>query len=237
MPKRSRSVVGTRPDVSSISKREPGFFLQRQRPDGHLDFIVAPVPVAGHEQRRKPQVVIDQVLFQVRLGPLVSGGPQIVMHDRIAPGEGPHAAVLDVVVLLDRAVQLTDRGGEQAGRESGEVVGEEVDGLLDDGWSGGRDDARHDEAGERSHRVHGAILRVSACSDLIHDSLTRLPGVAHQRQHRRHRDQRQHAGADHDRRERVAVADPAGQVDGGDRAECRRRCRPCRSPTATDPVG
>jgi hypothetical protein len=42
-----------------------------------------------------------------------------------------HAAVFDVVVLLDRAVQLTEGSGEETWREAGEVVNEKLDAVLD----------------------------------------------------------------------------------------------------------
>ena len=49
---------------------------------------------------------------------------------RIAPRQRPDAAVFDVVVFLNRAVQLTDRRRQHARRKAREVVGEELDPLT-----------------------------------------------------------------------------------------------------------
>jgi hypothetical protein len=46
------------------------------------------------------------------------------------------AAVFDVVILLDSAVELADRGGKETGWEPGEVVAEEV------GGEGGRQESQ-----------------------------------------------------------------------------------------------
>ncbi len=41
-----------------------------------------------------------------------------------------HAAVFDVVVFLNRAVQLTEGSGEEPWREAGEVVRKKLDAVL-----------------------------------------------------------------------------------------------------------
>ena len=72
------------------------------------------------------RLVVDRVLLEVRLALLVADGPGVQVADRVGPGSQRHTAVRQVMVFLDRAVELADRPSEPAGREPREVVVEEV---------------------------------------------------------------------------------------------------------------
>ena len=63
-----------------------------------------------------------EVLLQVRLAILFAGGPGVDVADGVGPGPEVDAAMRQVVVLLDRAVELAERRGERPGRIAREVV-------------------------------------------------------------------------------------------------------------------
>jgi len=70
------------------------------------------------------------VLLEVGHAVFVAGHPRVEIRDRVGPGAERHAAVRQVVVFLDRAVQgavRQDGIGEPPRRETGEVVAEQLD--------------------------------------------------------------------------------------------------------------
>ena len=92
-----------------------------------LDRVIAPLGVAGQEDRvHQPGLVVDRVLLQVGLAVLLADGPGVEVADGVGPRPQRHAAVRQVVVFLDRGVELADRPREPAGGEPGEVVAEEL---------------------------------------------------------------------------------------------------------------
>ena len=100
------------------------------------------------------------MLLEIRIRAFIPCGPGIVVHDRVAPRERPHAAVLDVVIFLDRAVQLADGRGQHARREAGEVVREEFDGVLNEDWRAGGEDPRQQQVRGTSPRGDDRHLRL-----------------------------------------------------------------------------
>jgi hypothetical protein len=111
----------------AVPEDEPRLLLERKRTDFNFDAIVAPLGLAGHEERCDPvRFQIDGVLLQVRDASFVAGRPRIQMNDRIAPGTGRNAAMFQVVILLNGAVQLPDRRGEHTRCKPREVVLEQL---------------------------------------------------------------------------------------------------------------
>src|SRR5262249_54347767 len=75
----------------------------------------------------QPRLVVDRVLLKVGLPLLlVADGPGVRVADRVGPRAERHAPVRQVMVFLDRGVELADGPREPAGGKAGEVVPEEL---------------------------------------------------------------------------------------------------------------
>ena len=93
----------------TIAKHQPGLLLEGERSNGRFDAIVAPLWIAGDEQRRDALwLEVDRMLLEIRPIRVVARRPRVEMDNRVAPRVRWHATVLDVVVLLDGSVQETD---------------------------------------------------------------------------------------------------------------------------------
>jgi hypothetical protein len=127
----TRAVLERKPVVMPrrpISNNQPGLLLQQQRPHRDFDTIIAPLRIARDEKRLDALwFEVDGVLLEVRTLRLVAPSPGVEMDDRIPPGMRAYAAMLDVVILLDRAVEQPQRRGEHPGRKPREVISEELD--------------------------------------------------------------------------------------------------------------
>ena len=90
----------------AIAKHQPGLLLKGgERSNGRFDAIVAPLGIAGHEQRRDALwLEVDRMLLDAA-HPRRRPPPTSQMDNRVAPRMRWDATVLDVVVLLDGAVR------------------------------------------------------------------------------------------------------------------------------------
>ena len=113
--------------VGVVAEDDPGHVVEGKRPHPDLDGVILPLGVAGQEDRvHQPRLVVDRVLLQVRVP---SSSPTAhASRWQIALAHGPSGtpAVRQVMVFLDRAVELADRPRQPAGREPREVVPEEL---------------------------------------------------------------------------------------------------------------
>ena len=77
------------------------------------------------------------------------------------------AAVLDVVVLLNRAVQQAERGGQDARFEAGEVVGKQLNPILSDATTARLVDSasRRETRGRPGNETAGASIVSGAKSE------------------------------------------------------------------------
>ena len=113
--------------VGVVAEDDPGHVVEGQRPHADLDGVILPLGVAGQEDRvHQPGLVVDRVLLEVGRAVLLADGPGVQVADRVGPRPERHAAVRQVMVFLDRGVELADGPREPAGREAGEVVPEEL---------------------------------------------------------------------------------------------------------------
>ncbi len=111
------------------------------------------------------------MLLEIRPIGVVARRPRVEMDNRVAPRVRWHATVLDVVVLLDGAVQQTDGRRQHAGGETREIVAEKLDLWLNVGLDGRlapRHGLRQDDCAEqevlKAHAVVPCdfVRRVSA---------------------------------------------------------------------------
>ena len=113
--------------IGVVAEDDSGHVVERERPHLGLDSVVPPLGVARDENRTHDRrLVVHGVLFKIGRAFLVAGGPGVQMADRVGPRSQRHAAVRQVVVFLNRAVQLTERPGQPPARVSREVVPEQV---------------------------------------------------------------------------------------------------------------
>ena len=113
--------------VGVVAEDDPGHVVEGQGPHADLDGVILPLGVAGQEDRvHQPGLVVDRVLLEVGLALLLADGPGVEVADRVGPRPERHPAVRQVMVFLDRGVELADGPREPAGGEAGEVVPEEL---------------------------------------------------------------------------------------------------------------
>ena len=104
--------------VGVVAEDDAGHVVEGEGPHGDFDGVTLPLGVAGQEDRvHQPGLVVDRVLLQVGIALLLADGPGVEVADRVGPRPERHAAVRQVMVFLDRAVELADRPGQPAGRE------------------------------------------------------------------------------------------------------------------------
>ncbi len=136
--------------VGVVAKDDAGEVFRAERLHLQFDGVGMPLRVAGDEQGLEPAGAIgvgDQVLLDVGLAVLVAGDPGVLVDDGVLPGSGGHAAVRQVVILLNGGIEESHRLAQQSGREAGEVVLEQFAGRHCGGDEHGKD--------ERT-REHGA---------------------------------------------------------------------------------
>ncbi len=139
----------------AVTHHQPRLLLQRKGLHRHFDTVVAPLRIAGHEERDDAvRFEVDGVLFQVRAVGLVARGPRVEVHDRVAPRTGRHSAMLEVVVLLDGAVQQADRRREHPGRKAREVVLEQLDVVDRPGALDGTPRQKQRRSGQEPFELH-----------------------------------------------------------------------------------
>ena len=113
--------------IGVVAEDDSGHVVERERLHLGLDRVVPPLGVTGDEERTHDRgLVVHRVLFQIRRAFLVADGPGIEVADRVGPWSQGHAPVRQVVVFLDRAVELTEGPGQPSARVPREVVPEEV---------------------------------------------------------------------------------------------------------------
>jgi len=90
-----------------------------------------------------------QALLEVRLTVLFADEPGVDMADGAGPRPKRHAAVREVVILLDRRIGEAQRHGQPADGEPREIVGEKIRGR-----GRGKGEGRQREQPCGSHLVH-----------------------------------------------------------------------------------
>ena len=94
--------------VRLVAKQNSSYIADRERL--HLDFnrVIAPFRVSGHENRISLcGQLIDEVLLQVRLAVFIPNDPSIEMANCIRPRAEQNAPIREVMVFLDRSVELS----------------------------------------------------------------------------------------------------------------------------------
>src|SRR5512133_69190 len=112
--------------VGHVTKDDAAHLGGGERPHLHLGGVVRPLRVTGDKNWiRDCREIVYEMLLEIRRTVFFADDPRVHMRDGVVPRAERHAAVREVVIFLDGAVELPDRMSERSRGKRGKSVLEE----------------------------------------------------------------------------------------------------------------